>query len=130
LAAPEKLTPNQERALAALLTTGTIKGASEVCGLGVRTLQRYLASPDFRERYREERVRLFEQSVAAAQKLSSTAVAVFGRNLTAESTSVQIRAAKHLLDFMLSAMQYEAQMREIEQLRADIEELKQQREGL
>jgi phage terminase small subunit len=42
-----ELTTNQQRALDALLTTGTITEAAKVAGCGRRTLYRWMAEPSF-----------------------------------------------------------------------------------
>lgn len=115
---PGDFSPNQHKALAALISTGSVKGAAESCGLGQRTIERYLADPDFRKRYREERAWLTEQAVAAAQKLSASAVAVIGRNLTSDNATIQLRAAKMLLDFMVRGQEMVDQQGQIEELQA------------
>lgn len=43
------LTPNQRRALAALLTCKSRTDAARLCGLSVKTLQVYEAQPEFAE---------------------------------------------------------------------------------
>ena len=97
----DDLTPNQEKALAALLATPTVAAAAERCGLSERTVYRYLQEDEFKERYRGERAFLLEQTVAGLQKLGIGAVGVLRRNFDAKGLPhAQIRAATNALNLM------------------------------
>lgn len=67
------MTPNQERALAALMTARSLKDAAQEAGIDYRTMRRYMKDPDFLTEYRritgeilsEARMRA-QQSIAPA----------------------------------------------------------------
>ncbi len=100
MADPGHLSPNQEKALAALLASPTVVAAAERSGLGERTIYRYLKDPEFKRRYDEERAFLVDQTVAGLQKLGIGAVGVLRRNFDAKNPPDQIRAARIVLDLM------------------------------
>src|SRR5215213_823265 len=99
MSVPGDFSANQERALAALLSSGSLKGAAEKCGLNEKTIRRYLNDPDFKQAYRERRVWMSEQAIGGLQKLSSNAVAVAGELMKEEYTpATRLRAARTVLE--------------------------------
>lgn len=119
----DDLTPNQEKALAALLVTPTVSAAADRCGLSERTVYRYLRDSDFGARYREERARLVEQAVAGLQKIGIGAVGVLRRNFDAQDQPhAQIRAATNALSLMFKGtalVDMEERLRALEEEDAD-----------
>ncbi len=119
MASPGNLTPNQEKALAALLVSPTVKAAAEFSGLGERTIHRYLKEdPEFKRRYAEERAFLLDQTVAGLQKLGIGAVGVLRRNFEAQNPHAQIRAARTVLDLMFKGtelIELEERIRQLEE---------------
>src|ERR1043165_5346866 len=63
--AREKLTPKQEKALAALLARGEGKAAAKDAGVGETTLWRWLKDSAFAEAYRAARCKLLEAGAAS-----------------------------------------------------------------
>ncbi len=119
-----KLSANQEKALAALLATPTVKAAAGRCGLNERTVRRYLEDPEFKRRYTEARAHLLDQAVAGLQKLGVAAVSVLGRNFEAENRHVQVRAARTVLDLMFRGtelVEIEERIRRLEEAADDDE---------
>lgn len=53
----------EEQALAALLAESTIEAAATSCGIGERTLRRWLADPEFAKRYAEARRDVLRQGI-------------------------------------------------------------------
>jgi len=94
-----KLTPNQVKAIVALLATASIGKAAKRCGLGERTLHRYLANEDFRRELRARQDETVAATVAALSGLSGKATEtlcdVMGSKETTES--VRVRAAQVIL---------------------------------
>jgi len=72
----EKLSRNQERAIAALLAEPTIDAAAKLTGVGERTLRRWLQRPDFAARYADARRALVDNAVRDLQAATGEAVRV------------------------------------------------------
>src|SRR3712207_2314915 len=70
------LPANQQKALAALLTTTTIEAAAAQCGLGVRTVKGYLAQENCAAVYREQRALILQETFASLTRLGSKALTV------------------------------------------------------
>ncbi len=91
-------TANRERALSALLSSGSIADAATRCGLNEKTLRRYLADTDFQREYKAERRVVFEQNIVRLQSLHDGAVDALERNLTCENPQAEIRAAQIVVE--------------------------------
>jgi hypothetical protein len=91
-------TANRERALSALLSSGSIADAATRCGLNEKTLRRYLADTDFQREYKAERRVAFEQNIVRLQSLHGGAVDALERNLTCEIASVEVRSAQIIIE--------------------------------
>ena len=89
---------NRDKALAALMVTRTVREASDLSGLGERTIYRYLADPTFQSEYRAARRSAVEHTIAAIQAAASDAVETLVRNLHCEQPAVEVRAAAILID--------------------------------
>jgi hypothetical protein len=74
--AEQKLTARQDKALAALLSTGEVRAAAKDSGVGETTLWRWLKEPTFAEAYRAARCRLLEAGAASLTANTSKASAV------------------------------------------------------
>lgn len=64
------MTPRQQKALAALLTSPSRAAAAEAAGITTRTLQNYLAAPEFQREYK----RAFEEVVVDATRQAQQAI--------------------------------------------------------
>ncbi len=91
-------TANRERALSALLSSGSIADAATRCGLNEKTLRRYLSDTDFQKEYRAARRVVFEQNISRLQSLHTQAVDALERNLTCENPSVEVRSAQIIIE--------------------------------
>src|ERR1035438_2221956 len=69
-----ELTPKQEEAILALLSTPTVEHAARAAKITPRTLYRYLKDPEFNAAYRQARWTAFGQCTARLQQASSAAV--------------------------------------------------------
>lgn len=95
-----KLPRKQEAALAALLREPSIEKAAEVAGVADSTLRRWLALPDFRQRYAKARQTIVDAAVLDLQRGCAAAVrALVG--IVSDAThppSVRVSAARAILD--------------------------------
>lgn|SRR5262245_11810958 len=91
----KKLTPRQSRAIEALLSEPTVRGAARKAGVGVTTLYRWLAEPAFCEALGLARARAFEVGLTTMQslgELSTETLAEIMRDKTAPPAA-RVRAA-------------------------------------
>ena len=119
------MTPNEERALSALLTSKTKLEAAEKAGITDRTLRRYFENPEFCQRYREAFAGVIEDATRQAQALLMPALSTLQTVMEDEEIPAQARitAAKSIIDYSLKLTE---QADILEQLR----ELEEWKEGL
>ncbi len=80
-----------EKILAALISSPTIRAASEVCGVSETQIYARLRNPEFKERYRDARKELLEGATRALQCRLSDAVAVMDEICRNEKIAPQTR---------------------------------------
>ncbi len=95
------MTPNEERALSALLTSKTKLEAAEKAGITDRTLRHYFENPEFCQRYREAFAGVVQDAVRQAQQLLDPALSTLRTVMEDEGIPAQARvnAAKIALDY-------------------------------
>jgi hypothetical protein len=105
----EKLGRKQEVAIAALLSQRSIDEAARACGVGARTLLRWLKLPAFNAAYREARRAAVSQSVARLQQATGAAVSTLLKVMVDPSTpaSTRVRAADSVLDHSAKSIELE-----------------------
>lgn len=120
VAFPESLTPKQEAAVAALLTEPTVARAAEKCGVGERTLYRWLSEEAFAAAYRSARREAFAVAIAASQRFAPAAVATLARVMGDPDTPAanRIAAAAQLLRFARESIELDDLAERIERLEA------------
>jgi hypothetical protein len=108
----------QQRAIAALIETGTIKEAAEVAGIGQATIFRWMQDPQFRRSYRQARSRLVELAISQVQKACGEAVLVLQGIMNNEKLSPgpRVNSAKAILDFAMKGAELEDLKERIEKL--------------
>lgn len=117
----EKLSRNQEKAIAALLSNTSIPEAAKEAGIGERTLWRWLKIESFQGAYRKARQEVVRQAVAQVQKAMSEAVDTL-RGVMSNSeapASARVSAAKVIIDMGIKAVEIEdldARVTDIEKL--------------
>jgi hypothetical protein len=94
----DKLSRKQDDAIAALLSTSSIKDAAKACGVSDASLWRWLQLPDFAAAYRLARRQVVERAVSELQAACGEAVETLKRNLHCEQAAVEIRAAQIILE--------------------------------
>jgi hypothetical protein len=104
-----KLTRKQEEAIVALLVQRSIEEAARVADVGVRTLYRWMAEPEFDAAYRKAKRAAFRQSVARLQQASSAAVSTLLKVMVDPATpaATKVRAADSVLDHSAKAIELE-----------------------
>ncbi len=97
------MTPNKEKALAALLTCSTRKEAAERVGISERTIRGYFQDDEFIERYRAAFADVIEEATRHAQQSLSPALSVLREIMgdEKEPASVRVQAAKCVIDYGL-----------------------------
>ena len=100
-----KITRAQERAIAALLSEGTIPNAAARAKVSPRTLAYWLKLPAFAAAYRDARRQVVEQAVSVLQQASIHAVAALVRNLSCGRPAVEVSAANSLLAHSTAALE-------------------------
>jgi predicted DNA-binding transcriptional regulator AlpA len=96
---------NQQRALAALIESSSIREASIKSGIGETTFYRFLKDAEFLKQYRQARRAMVENAITQAQAATNEAVETLKRNLNCEQPSVEIRAAALILDSAIKGVE-------------------------
>ena len=118
------LPANQQKALGALLSTPNVEAAAAQCGLTSRTIKRYLATQEFAEAYREQRMLMLNETIASLEKAGIDAVAAMTGALKDEDVNVRLRAARAVLDYLLKGAELERRNRELDEVETEIQELR------
>lgn len=97
------MTPNKERALAALLTHRTRKEAAAAAGLTDRTLRSYFNDPEFQQAYRKAFFAMVEDAARQSQQSLTPALSTLHDIMNDDSANpaARIQAAKNIIDCAL-----------------------------
>ena len=87
--------------IAALAGGSTVESAASTVGVGVATVYRRLATPEFRTQVDDARAELIAVAVARLGAASTKAVTTLEGLLAADSEAVQLGAARAILDAAL-----------------------------
>ena len=102
------MTPKKEKALAALLTSPTVKAAAQETGVGSRTMRLYLKDPEFLAEYKKRCSSLLEDATNKAKAALPPAI---------EPTQYQIAACRALCEYslrMTEVVDYEQRLQALE----------------
>lgn len=117
------MTPKQQKALAALLTSPSRAAAAEAAGVTTRTLQNYLADPDFQRAYKKA----FEDVVVDATRQAQQAIAPALSTLReivedkGEDAQARISAARAILSHGLKLTETTDILNRLQELEAAME---------
>lgn len=119
------MTPNEERALSALLTSKTKLEAAEKAGITDRTMRRYFENPEFCQRYREAFAGVVQDATRRAQQLLEPALSTLQTVMEDEEIPAQARitAAKSIIDYSLKLTEQAdilEQLRELERWKEEL----------
>ena len=93
--------------IAALAGGNTVESAASTVGVGVATVYRRLATPEFRTQVDDARAELIAVAVARLGAASTKAVTTLEGLLAADSEAVQLGAARAILDAALKWCEHE-----------------------
>ena len=112
------LSVRQQQAILALLNQPTIKAAAKSCGVGERTLYRWLRDPDFARAFRAARRDSFAHAVSLAQRYASLAVHTLAKLMSdpACGHSAKVAAATGILKFGRESIELDEMVGRIEAL--------------
>jgi hypothetical protein len=114
----ETLTPKQEKAITALITSKTLEEAAQRTGCSPKTLYRWrYEDPLFETEFRHARRAALDGAIADLQIGASEAVLALRNALNDRSVSVRVRSAAILLEHALAAHQafeLEARIKQLE----------------
>ncbi len=98
------LTPSQQRAVLALVSTGSTSEAATAAGVTDRSVRRWLVSDDFRAAYRAASRTAAGEALSRLLSAQSRAVETLVDCLTAPSHATRVRAARALLEIGARAL--------------------------
>jgi DNA-binding MurR/RpiR family transcriptional regulator len=122
---------NHEAAIAALLSTRTVRDAAKKCDLSEATLYRLLQSPDFKVKYRAARRELVEQTISQLQRDGADAATALRQIVKDKKApaSVRVSAAKVILEQGIKAVELMDVLERVERLEGLLSEHKNQSPG-
>ncbi len=97
----KNLTPQQRRAIEALLTQPSVQEAARESEVAPRTLYRWLKDPRFQQALHEAEGQALGALARRLIDKGARAVEVLGEAMEGEGTSLQVRAARIVLESLL-----------------------------
>ena len=94
----EKAARTQERAITALLAHSRLEDAARDAGISRSTLCRMLQGAAFQEAFRLARRQVLDAAISRLQAVTGAAVEALSRNLTCRKASIEVAAARAVLD--------------------------------
>ena len=116
----EKLTRSHERAIAALLSHARLEDAAKAAGISRSTLCRMLADARFQGAYRAARCQVLEAALSSLQEAAGAAVGALKRNLGCRKASVEVQAARAILDYAMRSVEMLELEERVRQLEASV----------
>jgi hypothetical protein len=118
----EKTARMQEQAIAALLSHPKQEDAAKAVGISRSTLCRMPAEPAFHGAFREARRQVLDTALSSLQEAAGAAVAALKRNLGCRKSSVEVQAARAILDYSMRGVELLELEERVRQLEASIAE--------
>jgi len=116
----EKEARTRERAIVALLTAPRLEDAARQSGVSKSTLCRWLQEPAFQDAFRAARRRVLEAALSSLQEAAAAAVAALKRNLGCRKASVEVQAARAILDYSMRSVELLELEERVRQLEASL----------
>ena len=115
------MTPNKEKALAALLVTPTVKAAAQAAGISDSAYRRYKKDPEFMQEYRRRCAEMLDNATSSAKAALPPAVERLRAIVEDDTQAPQqhIAAARALLEYGLrltEAADFEARLKALEEM--------------
>lgn len=117
------MTPRQQKALAALLTSPSKAAAAKAAGIAPRTLRDYLADPEFQAAYRDAFGNMVEDATRQAQQAISPALSTLREIVEdrEEDAQARISAARAILSHGLKLTETTDILNRLQELETAIE---------
>jgi len=118
----EKLSRNQDRAIAALLVHASMSEAADAAGIGEVTLWRWMQIPEFKEQYRLARREAVSQAVGHLQGACSVAVVAL-KDIAQDVTcpaGARVSAARTVLEMAIKGIELEDLAARVEHLESQV----------
>ena len=118
----EKLSRNQDRAIAALLVHASMSEAADAAGIGEVTLWRWMQIPEFKEQYRLARREAVSQAVGHLQGACSVAVVAL-KDIAQDVTcpaGARVSAARTVLEMAIKGVELEDLAARVEHLESQV----------
>ena len=114
------MTHRQTQALAALLTQPTKEKAAKAAGIGLTTLKRYLADPEFQEEYQKAVSDLIEDAATAAKQSLNPAISCLQEIVTREDSTDanRIAASRSLIEYGIKLIETFDILKKLDELEA------------
>jgi hypothetical protein len=121
------LTAKQEVAIAALISTNSIKEAAAAASISEVTLWRWLKQPEFKKAYMQARWKAVQQAIAVLQRSTSTAASVLQEIADNDKLEPRVRvyASRAILHNAMRGIQLEDQEERLSDLEAVASEYQQ-----
>lgn len=114
------LSPKQEKGIAALLSSATIKAAAEAAGVAERTIHTWLTEPAFDAAYRAARRDAVKLASTRLQVASSAAVSVLCQLMKpGNPPGVRLAAASKILDLSFQSVNIDDVLARLEAIERD-----------
>jgi transposase len=97
----------QEKAIAALLAAPTVEHAAKLAGVSRDTVYRWMREDAFQTALQDARRELRSTAIAELQAATAAAVAALRRNLAAGVPTVEVSAARAILEYGFRAKELE-----------------------
>jgi hypothetical protein len=111
----------REQAIIALITSRTHRDAATACGIGLRTLQKWLTEPAFAEAYARAKRELIDGTTSELRNHGTKAVATLARiaSDTESPAAAQVSAASRILEFLYRSHEDEDISARLDKLEAE-----------
>ena len=114
----EKLSRKQESAIASLLSHSSVEAAARACGVGERTLRRWLSTAAFVTAYDAARRAVLDRAIGGLTGATGQALDALKRNLDCGNPSAEVRAAVAVFDLTLRATELRDVLARLDDLEA------------
>lgn len=111
-----EMSTKQARVIAALLSSRTHTEAAAAAGISERTLYLWLADTTFQAHYQAARREAVKHALSQLQHLTSEAVATLKKLLSSGKPTVQLGAARTVLEMSIKAVEVEDVLARLEAL--------------
>lgn len=125
----ESLTPNQHKAIYALLEQPTLEAAADAVGVSTATIKRWRKTEAFSREFRQARRRVLEDSYARLQGATTQAVDTLVTHMHGGIPHLEVKAALGVLDRAQKGLEAYDLVERLERLEEALEQRQEERHG-